>query len=81
MIVECEFQVSVLCGQRKVPVTSAHEQHRLAPVTYGLSIVYATSRRTGVNETKAYPTAHTPIVNANRGYPKQKRLSAMTVWV
>jgi hypothetical protein len=75
--VECEFRVSVCCGQRKVPVTS--DMGKVVERLYatGYQLTHITYGRTRGKETKAYPTIRKPIDCANWGYPKRKRRKAI----
>ena len=60
--VECEFQVSVVSGQRNVYVTAiAVSTFDMNNIVFrlcimGYQIIHMTSQRTGYKETKAYPT-------------------------
>jgi hypothetical protein len=59
--VECEFRVSVVCGQRKVPVTSdTGTVVESIDATGYLKKTRITCERTRGKETKAYPTIHEP---------------------
>lgn len=82
--VECEFQVSVVSGQRNVYVTataaSTSDMNNIAfrLCAMGYRLIHMTSQRTGYNETKAYSeNLHLPAYCINWGLPKLERLKKL----
>jgi hypothetical protein len=74
MTAESEFQVPIVQGQRNVyapgqtPVsTSEIRNTALSFRAVSYYSTYLTSRRTGINETKTYPTIHTHLPIALTG--------------
>ena len=78
--VECEFQVSVVSGQRNVYVAatavSTSDMNNIAfrLCAMGYRFIHITSQRTGDNETKAYSdNLHLPAYCINWGLPTLER--------